>query len=103
MTPQSPGLLTCPAAQMLDRAPQAPRVVPSPVFAAVGPADERGPSMLVPAPCQDRRGVPAPVGKQHDRLRPSGREPVRPGQFTLRNVAKDRPGRHPANDNKFAR
>jgi hypothetical protein len=95
-----PGLLTCPSAQVLDGAPQALRVVPAPVFVAIGPADERGPSVPVPTPCEDRCGVPAAVGEQHDRLRPCGREPVRPDQLTLRNAAEDRPGRHRPNDNK---
>lgn len=78
VAPQYPELLTCPLAQVLDEAPQALRVVPAPVFVAVGPADERGPSVLVPAPCQDRCGVPALVGEQHDRLRPCEREPSVP-------------------------
>jgi hypothetical protein len=75
---------------VLDGAAKASRVVPSPVFAAVGPVDERGPAVPVPAPCHDRCGMPALVSEQDDCLRAPGNKPVSVDQLTLGNTGEDR-------------
>jgi transposase/integrase len=71
--------LSSSAAQMFDQTIKGPRIVPPPVFSAVRPSDEGGPSMLIATPGQD--GYLAPANQDLGASRP--RHPGRAENWTV--------------------